>query len=122
MNHNIIHDEFIKNGWPCVAGPCVAGPCVAGPCVAGPCVSVSESVAVAGPCKYTYNKYNTLTPYDDFIIEYISPDEVSVTVPIPFRESSISYTNTFYSDDMITIHNYIKLHLSNQPVILGTKM
>ncbi len=105
MNHNIIHDEFIKNGWPCVAGPCV-----------------SVSVSVAGPCKYKYNKYNTLTPYDDFIIEYISPDEVSVTVPIPFRESSISYTNTFYSDDMNNIHNYIKLHLSNQPVILGTKM
>jgi hypothetical protein len=60
--------------------------------------------------KYIYHNSN---PYDKLIIEYISPEEVSITVPIPFRDSSISYNSIFNKDDINDIHNYIKLHLSN---------
>ena len=127
MNQTI-HNELVKNGWSCKAGPCVAGPCVAGPCVAGPCVA---GPCVAGPCvadscvtaisysikdnKFVDNKYiyRKSQPYDEFIIELNSSDEVSITVPIPFRESSIAYKNTFRSENIAEIYEYIKLHLSN---------
>lgn len=102
MNHviNETHNELVKNGWSCKAGPCVAGPCVAGPC---------KTVSSLGN-KLVYRKTQ---PYDEFIIEQYSPDEVSITVPIPFRDSSIAYKNTFRPDNMDDIQDYIKLHLCN---------
>ena len=97
MNHviNDARNELVKNGWSCKAGPCVAGPC--------------KTVSSLGN-KLVYRKTQ---PYDEFIIEQYSPDEVSITVPIPFRDSSIAYKNTFRPDNMDDIQEYIKLHLCN---------
>ena len=104
MNHiiNETHNELVKNGWSCVAGPCVAGPCKTGPFVAKAAPSLGNKLV-----------YRKTQPYDEFIIEQYSPDEVSITVPIPFRDSSIAYKNIFRPDNMNDIQDYIKLHLCN---------
>lgn len=60
--------------------------------------------------KHVYRKSK---PFDEFIIEQVSPYEISVTVPIPFRESSISYKNTFRLENIDEVSDYIKLHLIN---------
>jgi len=86
MNQTInnVRNELVENGWSRVKGSCAN--------------------------KYVYRKSH---PYDEFIIEQLSSDEVAITVPIPFRESSISYKNTFRSENMDEMQEYIKLHLCN---------
>ena len=60
--------------------------------------------------KYIYRK---ASPFDEFIIEYISATQVAVTVPIPFQTSSTAYKNTFTRQQTADIPDYIKLHLAN---------
>jgi hypothetical protein len=60
--------------------------------------------------KFTYRQKD---PYDEFILEYISPKDILITVPIPFRGSSLAYQKTFYADNMEIILNYLQIHLGN---------
>ena len=83
--HNIIHNELINNGWKKT--------------------TTTERL-------YKYKQYNS-NAFDEFIIEYTSNDEVVITVPIPFRDSSMYYRNIFPAKNVSVIHEYIKMHLSN---------
>ena len=60
--------------------------------------------------KYVYRHKD---PYDEFILEYISPKDILITVPIPFRGSSMAYQKTFSTDNMAIILNYLQIHLGN---------
>jgi hypothetical protein len=90
MIQSIIEEELTKNGWSC-----------------------TFDKNKKNTIRFHNRKYYASNPYDEFIIEYISKDEVAVTVPIPFCESSISYTHVFNESNMNDIHDYIKMHLSN---------
>jgi uncharacterized protein YaiI (UPF0178 family) len=57
--------------------------------------------------------YHDKDPYDEFILEYISPKDILITVPIPFRGSSMAYQKTFSTDNMAIILNYLQVHLGN---------
>ena len=85
--HNILHNELINNGW-----------------------SVDSNSNINSK-KFVY-KYNT-KPYDEFILDYISSHEITVTVPIPYCSSSIAYRNIFEQRDIQVIQDYLKMHLSN---------
>jgi len=84
--HNAIHNELVNNGW-----------------------TIDNSNS-NNKKKFIYTRSN-VNPYDEFIINYISANEVAVTVPIPC--SSISYRNTFLQRDTQIIQDYLKMHLSN---------
>jgi len=60
--------------------------------------------------KYVYRHKD---PYDEYILEYISPKDILITVPIPFRGSSMAYQKTFSTDNMAIILNYLQIHLGN---------
>ena len=84
--HDILHTELINNGW-----------------------SVDS---ISNSNKIIYKSKNTiLNPYDEFILDYISSNEVAVTVPIP--SSSIAYRNVFLQRDTTVIQEYLQIHLSN---------
>ena len=94
--NNIIHNELVNNGW-----------------------HTSNRANISIPITNTYikfiykkQKFNSL-PFAEFIIEYISKNEIAITVPIPFRESCLSYRNIFSIEDVDSIQDYIKIHLSN---------
>jgi hypothetical protein len=89
-----IHNELIKNGW----------------CAYSNDKHKSNTNSNSNSNKTSYRKNN---PYDEFIINYISSDEVDITVPIPFYDSSLSYRSTFKITDTENIYEYIKVHLQN---------
>ena len=80
---NNTHNELINNGWMCVN---------------------------SHNNKYIYQKSK---PYDEFIIDNSFPGEISITVPIPFRDSAMYYKNTFRDENINNISDYIKIHLFN---------
>ena len=57
--------------------------------------------------------YRNKDPYDEFILEYISSKDILITVPIPFRGSSMAYQKSFSTDNMAIILNYLQVHLGN---------
>ena len=105
---NNVQNVLIENGWSCKTGPSATGPSATGPSATGPSAYATSPPSLDN--KYIYKKTN---PYDEFIIEHFSPDEVSITVPIPFRDSAVYYKNTFHLENMNDMHDYIKLHVLN---------
>jgi len=69
--------------------------------------------------KYIYKHYN-VNAFDEFIFDYTANNEVEITVPIPFQNSSMAYRNIFSIKNVESIYNYIKIHLSNQPTNIYT--
>jgi hypothetical protein len=85
---NILHDEFINNGW------------------------VKSTNTSNNKYVYKHSKLDDFI-FDEFIFDYSSDNEVAITVPIPFKNSSISYRNSFSLKNITDIRDYIKTHLSN---------
>ena len=77
--------------------------------------NVNISTSVRSNTSVSSNKYVYIhkDPYDEFILEYISPKDILITVPIPFRGSSMAYQKTFSTDNMAIILNYLQIHLGN---------
>jgi hypothetical protein len=94
--HNIIHNEMCNNGWNS---------------------TTKENGTKENSTKYIYKHYN-VNAFDEFIFDYTSNNEVEITVPIPFQNSSMAYRNIFSIKNVESIYNYIKIHLSNQPTNL----
>ena len=83
--HNILHNELITNGW-----------------------TITNN---SNNNRNIYIYKNNKNVYDEFILDYISKNEVAITVPIPC--SSISYRNIFQQRDIEVIQEYLKMHLYN---------
>ena len=83
--HNILHNELITNGW-----------------------TITNN---SNNNRNIYIYKNNKNVYNEFILDYISNNEVAVTVPIPC--SSISYRNIFQQKDTEVIQEYLKMHLYN---------
>jgi hypothetical protein len=84
-----LHNEFIKYGW---------------------------NLTSKDTNNFIYKRVESIKtkPYDEFIFSFNEKfNNIDVTVPIPFRDSSLYYKNTFKLDDMTNITDYIKIHLSN---------
>ena len=87
--HNILHNELITNGWSIT----------------------NNNNNYNNNNRNIYIYKNNKNVYDEFILDYISKNEVAVTVPIPC--SSISYRNIFQQRDIEVIQEYLKMHLYN---------
>ena len=83
QTHSILHIELANNGW---------------------IVDKNKSNSK----KFIYSNRN---PYDEFILDYSSTNEIAVTVPI--NRSSIAYRNTFQQKDIQIIQEYLNMHLDN---------
>jgi hypothetical protein len=90
--HNTIHNTLNEAGW-----------------------SITSASASTSASSNTSNKfvYRNKDPYDEFVLEYISPTDIVITVPIPFRGGSLAYQKIFSTDNMVIILNYLQIHLGN---------
>ena len=102
--HNTIHNTLIDSGWSSKAS-----------------VSSQTSVSVSSPTSASASSptsshkfvYLNKEPYDEFIFEYNSSKDIMITVPIPFRDSSMAYKKTFSTNNIAIIMEYLKIHLAN---------
>jgi hypothetical protein len=88
--HNTIHNTLIDSGW-------------------------SSKTSASSPTSASSHKFVYLNkePYDEFIFEYNSTKDIMITVPIPFRDSSMAYKKTFSTNNKEIIMEYLKIHLAN---------
>ena len=85
--HNILNNELTNNGW------------------------TTSGENNLNKFVYKNHKNTNLAAYNEFILDYKPSYEVAITVPIPY--SSISYRRTFPQEDIKVIHEYLRMHLSN---------
>ena len=106
--HNTIHNTLIDSGWSSKAS--VSSPTSAS-------VSSQTSASVSSPTSASVSSdkfvYLNKEPYDEFIFEYNSSKDIMITVPIPFRDSSMAYKKTFSTNNIAIIMEYLKIHLAN---------
>jgi hypothetical protein len=88
--HNSIHNTLLEAGWTLK--------------------HTGVSSPTDSPNTYVYRNKD---PYDEFILEYTSPIDLLITVPIPFRGKSLAYQKTFSTDNIAVILNYLEIHLGN---------
>ena len=91
--HNTIHNTLIDSGWSSNASAC-------------------SPTTRASACSHKF-VYLNKEPYDEFIFEYISAKDIMITVPIPFRDSSMAYKKTFSTNNIAIIMEYLQIHLAN---------
>ena len=98
--HNTIHNTLIDSGWSSKAS-----------------VSSQTSASASSPTSASVSSdkfvYLNKEPYDEFIFEYNSSKDIMITVPIPFRDSSMAYKKTFSTNNIAIIMEYLKIHLAN---------
>ena len=100
--HNTIHNTLIDSGWSSKASVS-----------SQTSVSVSSPTSASSPTSSHKFVYLNKEPYDEFIFEYNSSKDIMITVPIPFRDSSMAYKKTFSTNNIAIIMEYLKIHLAN---------
>ena len=104
--HNTIHNTLIDSGWSSKAS-------VSSQTSASASSPTSASASASSPTSSHKFVYLNKEPYDEFIFEYNSSKDIMITVPIPFRDSSMAYKKTFSTNNIAIIMEYLKIHLAN---------
>ena len=100
--HTSIHNTFLHNGWfPSQATNLNSNKIV---------YKTNISKDISKDISKSISKAN---PYAEFIIDYVSSQTLTITVPIPFRDCLMSYQNTFPLSDTSAILAYLQIHLAN---------
>jgi hypothetical protein len=86
MPHNLLHNELINHGW----------------------ITTNDN---ASKVIYKHPRNTHLAAYNEFILDYQSPCEVAITVPMP--SNSVAYRHTFPLEDVSVVQTYLQLHIAN---------